>query len=60
MTILMKPRQVEDLSEEITVSLVSTSCRQIFWVDTGKARLCKINLKEEHDKFLDWFGPSGE
>jgi hypothetical protein len=26
----------------------------------GKTRLCKINLKEEHDEFLDWFGPSEE
>jgi hypothetical protein len=25
-----------------------------------KAWLCKINLKEEHDEFLDWFGPSRE
>jgi hypothetical protein len=37
-----------------------TSCRQIFGVGTEKARLCKINLEEEHDEFLDWFGPSGE
>jgi hypothetical protein len=36
------------------------SCRQIFGVGTKKARLCKINLEEEHDEFLDWFGPSGE
>jgi hypothetical protein len=40
--------------------LVSTSCLQIFGVGTGKARLCKINLKEEHDEFLDWSRPSGE
>jgi hypothetical protein len=26
----------------------------------GKTRLCKINFEEEHDEFLDWFGPSGE
>jgi hypothetical protein len=39
---------------------VSTSCRQIFGVGTGKARLCKINLEEEHGEFLDWFRPSGE
>jgi hypothetical protein len=34
--------------------------RQIFGVGTGKTRLYKINLEEEHDEFLDWFGPSGE
>jgi hypothetical protein len=39
---------------------LSTSYRQIFGVETGKAQLCKINLEEEHDKFLDWFGPSEE
>jgi hypothetical protein len=39
---------------------LSTSCRQIFRVGTGKARLCKINLEEEHGEFLDWFRPSGE
>jgi hypothetical protein len=39
---------------------VSMSCRQIFWVGTDKAWLCKINLKKEHSKFLDWFGSSGE
>jgi hypothetical protein len=38
---------------------VSTWCR-ILLVGTGKARLCKINLEEEHGEFLDWFGPSGE
>jgi hypothetical protein len=53
---------VESMSECLSndgMSL-SMSCYQIFCVGTGKARLCKINLKEEHDKFLDWFGPSGE
>jgi hypothetical protein len=39
---------------------LSMSCRQIFRVETGKMRLCKINLEEEHDEFLDWFRPSGE
>jgi hypothetical protein len=39
---------------------LSASCRQIFGVGTEKARLCKINLEEEHGEFLDWFGPSGE
>jgi hypothetical protein len=41
-------------------SVVSTSCYQIFGVGTGKTRLCKINLEEEHGEFLDWFGSSGE
>jgi hypothetical protein len=45
---------------KIEITFLSMSCRQIFGVGTGKARLCKINLKEEHDEFLDWFRPSGE
>jgi hypothetical protein len=48
------------INHDIHPYILSTSCRQIFGVGTGKARLCKINLEKEHGEFLDWFSPSGE